>query len=181
MGRLPAGRGMSDAPNAVHSIDKWRSRACNTHSTAMRGSADGTGIDRCPGLLRRDRRPRAQEGLSGAPGDVEAWSPERAGHRRRESGLEPRSAESTRKGQPGDPWRRRRRRLRQAFVLAALCGRRLPGPGDVRSPASRAGLGAEAPALPRHSAESVGDRGRPARPLRLREGRTGRGGEAVRP
>jgi hypothetical protein len=24
MGRLPAGRGMSNAPNAVHSIDKWR-------------------------------------------------------------------------------------------------------------------------------------------------------------
>ena len=118
----------------------------------------------------------------GAAGDGEARPPERAGHRRGQGELEPRTIASARTREPRDTRRRRRRcRIRQALVAPALRGRRLPRSSDVRSAAPRAGCGRAAAALPRHSAELVLDRGRRARALRLRERRTRRRGEAVRP
>ena len=97
-------------------------------------------------LLRRDRRPRVQEDLPGAAGDGQARQPRRAGHRRRQGRLEPRSAQSARARQHREARRHRRRRVRQALRLAALRRRRLRRPGDLRRSSRRSSA---TPSVPR--------------------------------
>ncbi len=60
---------------------------------------------RCSGFLRRHGRPGLQENLSVAAGDGEARTSQRAGHRRRQGGLESRSAQGPGEGQSRKAWR----------------------------------------------------------------------------
>ncbi len=59
------------------------------------------------GLLRRNRRSSLQEDFSRATGNVEARSPQRAGHRRCQSRLDGRATPRARPRQPRTTWRSR--------------------------------------------------------------------------
>ena len=106
--------------------------------TAVWGSGKPTEGDpdeqlalRRAGLLRRHRRPGLQKDLSGAAGHGEARQPKRAGGGRGQGGMESRSAARARQRQPGKARRSRPSGVCQTERANALCGRRLPGPGDV--------------------------------------------------
>ena len=90
-----------------------------------------------------------------AAGDGEARPPRRAGHRRGQGRLESRPAQGAGARQPRETRRPRPGGVRQAVRPAALCGRRLPGSGDVSGDPQGTRLGAAAGALPRHSARAV--------------------------
>ena len=75
------------------------------------------GAVRRPGVLRRHRRPGLQEDLPGAAGDGEARPPRRAGHRRGEGRLDPRTAPGAGQGQPREARRARSRGVRQAVPV----------------------------------------------------------------
>ena len=87
----------------------------------------------CPGLLRRHRRSGLQEDFSGAPGDGETRTPERARDRRGQGGMESRPASRAGAGQPGETRRSRSRGFRKAERPAALRGRRLPDPATFQA------------------------------------------------
>ena len=110
----------------------------------------------CAGVLRRHRRPRLQEDLPGAAGDGAARPPRRA-----------RSSASRGRAGPCDQLRERARdepvtrtaastRPRSPSCLAAaLRGRRLPRPGDLRAAEAGARRRRSAAALSRDPAEPV--------------------------
>ena len=86
-----ASRGQDDFQNKVLSAMRIRLRR-----PPEKKSMAEAGAQRRAGVLRRHRRPRLQEDLSGAAGDGQARQARRPGHRRRAIGLDARTADRAR-------------------------------------------------------------------------------------